>query len=59
MNSGTAYLKKTAYLKCLLLSTWDQILMKLKTLTENEAKNSIKMQDMINNELRIHRSTKQ
>ena len=36
MKSGTAYLMKTAYFKCLLISTWDPITMKLNTQTEND-----------------------
>ena len=36
-----AYLRKTAYLKCLLLSTWDPINLKLETQDENDAANSV------------------
>ena len=35
MKSWTAYLRETAYHKCLLISTCDNKLMKLKTLMQN------------------------
>lgn len=48
-----AFSSKTAYLKCLLLSTWDPNWMKLETQSGNDVYNSV-MQDV--NKLQ-HRNT--
>ena len=44
MNSKIAYLKKSAYLKC-LLSTWDPITIKLYTQTLNDIISSDMLED--------------
>ena len=41
MKSGTAYSSKTAYHKCLLISTCDKNFMKFETQDKNDAKNSV------------------